>query len=66
MRDENIYMMLVGPEDHNDTLDEELLQWARQHPRVSFCGATSTPEEYYPAFDVFVFPSYREQGPHAV
>lgn len=57
---ENTYLMLVGSKENEQLLDQALLAWAQEHPRVIFCGQTSEVEKYMSAMDVYILPSYRE------
>lgn len=57
---ENTYLMLVGSKENEQLLDQRLLTWAQEHPRVIFCGQTNEVEKYMSAMDVYILPSYRE------
>lgn len=57
---ENTCLMLVGSKENEQLLDQRLLTWAQEHPRVIFCGQTSEVEKYMSAMDVYILPSYRE------
>ena len=57
---ENTYLMLVGGKENEQLLDQALLAWAQEHPRVFFCGQTNEVEKYMSAMDVYILPSYRE------
>lgn len=54
------YLILVGPPEKEETLDPSLYEWAKQEPRIKFCGFTSVVEQYIAAMDVYILPSYRE------
>ena len=56
----NVYLLLVGDEENVHLLNQELLSWAKNHPRVIFHGFTNVPEQYLAAMDCHVLPSYRE------
>lgn len=56
----NVYLMLVGPAEKTDSLDERLYTWAIDEERVLFCGRTTTVEKYLAAMDIYALPSYRE------
>lgn len=60
VENEKTNLLVVGPMDKQDTLNAELLRWAQENPSIIFTGQTNEAEKYYPAMDVFVFPSYRE------
>ena len=57
---ENTYLMLVGRMENEQLLNQQLLAWAQEHPRVIFCGQTNEVEKYMSAMDVYILPSYRE------
>lgn len=57
---ENTYLMLVGRKENEQLLNQQLYQWAMEHPRVIFCGQSSQVEKYMSAMDVYILPSYRE------
>lgn len=54
------YLILVGPPDKDEGLDPELYAWAKEEPRVIFCGFSTEVEKYMAAMDVYILPSYRE------
>ena len=54
------FLMLVGSIDKENTINPLLLQWARNEPRVLFCGFSNVIEQYLSAMDTYVLPSYRE------
>lgn len=59
-KDENVYLMMVG-EDKNDlTIDKELFEWSKKHKRVIYTGYTDVVEQYLSAMDIYILPSYRE------
>ncbi len=53
------HLLLVGPDEEGieEMIRERFPEVVQQ---VHFAGYTSEPEKYYPAFDVFCIPSYRE------
>jgi len=53
-------LMLTGGIEKQETLDAELLEWAKADPQVVFTGPQRNIQRYYSAMDVFVLPSYRE------
>ena len=57
---ENTYLMLVGRMENEQLLNQQLLAWAQENPRVIFCGQSSEVEKYMSAMDVYILPSYRE------
>ncbi len=54
------YLMLIGANDHAETIDQELFAWAKASPNVKFTGYTNNVPKYYSALDVFTSLSYRE------
>ena len=54
------WLMLVGYLEKEETVSQELLQWAQNEKRVLFCGYTDVVEQYLSAMDVYILPSYRE------
>lgn len=54
------YVMLIGAEEKTETLDAELLAWARKEERIVFCGTTNEVPKFMAAMDCYVMPSYRE------
>lgn len=56
----NIYLMLVGSEEIDDTVNKELYLWAKESNRVIFTGSTNVVEQYLSTMDCFILPSYRE------
>ncbi len=54
------YLLVVGPEDNDPSVDIELYQRAKKHPRVIFTGYTKEVEKYLSAMDIYILPSYRE------
>ncbi len=56
----NTFLMLVGPDEEDDTVDNELIKWAKESEQVIFVGFTRVVEQYLSAMDCFVLPSYRE------
>ena len=56
---ERTCLLLVGP-DEGGIEDRVRDQYGMVSDRIIFAGSTPTPENYYPAFDVFCIPSYRE------
>ena len=56
----NTYLMLVGNNEVNETVDPTLYRWSMECERVIYCGFTNKVEKYLAASDVYVLPSYRE------
>ena len=57
---ENFILLMVGPTETAEGLQEELLNWAQASEHVIFTGRTSYVEKYYAAMDCFTLPSYHE------
>lgn len=58
--DKEAYLMIIGRNDHAETIDQELFSWAKSCPKVIFTGFTNNVPKYYSALDVFTSLSYRE------
>lgn len=56
----NSYLMLVGPEESDNTIESELVAWAKDNDHVIFTGYTKNVEQYLSAMDCYILPSYRE------
>ncbi|SFO21798.1 Glycosyltransferase involved in cell wall bisynthesis [Pseudobutyrivibrio sp. UC1225] len=54
------YLLFVGPDEADVTIDAELMTWAKEEPRVIFAGFVNDVERYLAAMDTYVLPSYRE------
>lgn len=54
------YLMIIGRNDHAETINQELFSWAKSCPKVIFTGFTNNVPKYYSALDVFTSLSYRE------
>lgn len=59
-RKADTYLMIIGRDDHSETINPELLAWAKSSPYVKFTGYTTNVPKYYSALDVFTSLSYRE------
>ena len=55
-----IYLLMVGPEEVDDTVDQTLFQWSKESHQVRYVGRTENVEQYMAAMDCYVLPSYRE------
>lgn len=58
--DSDAYLMIIGRNDHAETIDQDLFAWAKSSDRVIFTGYTSEVPQHYSALDVFCSLSYRE------
>jgi len=55
-----LYMLIVGPEEHQDPVPREVLEQLRNDPRVHMMGWVENMVPLYVAMDVLALPSYRE------
>lgn len=60
IRQDNVYLLLVGHKDELDNLNRKNLHTVLQDDHVAFTGSVLDPERYHAAFDFFMLPSYRE------
>lgn len=56
----NVYLMLVGPSEIDNTISKELLTQAQTNNKIIFVGYTDVVEQYLSAMDCYILPSYRE------
>ncbi len=56
----NMYLLMVGPSEVDETIDTNLYDWANQNDHIIFAGYTNCVEKYLAAMDVYILPSYRE------
>ena len=54
------WLLVVGSDDKNGSMNDELLAWAKAEPHVLFFDWTDVVEQFMAAMDVFILPSYRE------
>lgn len=54
------YLMIIGRNDHAETINQDLFEWAKSSPHVKFTGFQSNVSKFYSALDVFTSLSYRE------
>ncbi len=57
---EDSYLMLIGNEEIDDHIDENLYNWSKNDDHVIYTGATNIVEQYLSAMDCYILPSYRE------
>lgn len=57
---ENTYLLMVGPNEVDSTIERENYDWSVDDKRVIYTGFTNQVEKYLSAMDCFVLPSYRE------
>lgn len=62
LNNKNIKLMCIGPEEENETINKDLLQWAKNSKRVIFTGFIPHHmlERYYATLDCLIHPTYRE------
>lgn len=58
--DTDAKLLLVGPTENTQALNEGLMEKAKNHPGVQFHNSVVDVERYFAAMDVLVLPSYRE------
>ena len=58
--DRSTYLLMVGPEEVDETVSQELYSWAKKSERVIFTGFTRVVEQFMSAMDCYILPSYRE------
>lgn len=56
----NEFLVFVGPNEFDLTIDAGLEEWARNNENVIFTGYVNEVEQYLSAMDCFILPSYRE------
>lgn len=56
----NVYLMMVGTTEKDDTVDESLFLWSKKCEHVIYTGFTDIVEQYVSAMDTYILPSYRE------
>ena len=59
-KNENLYLLMIGPLEKEESVNMELYRWAQNHPRVRLCGFQNGVERFLAAMDCYVLPSYRE------
>lgn len=57
---EDMYVLLIGGMEKEDSVDTELFEWSKTQDRVVYCGLTNEVQKYMAAMDCYVMPSYRE------
>ena len=55
-----IYLLLIGPEEVDKTIHQDLYQWSKRTQQIIYTGPTHHVEQYLSAMDCLVLPSYRE------
>ena len=59
-RKKDTYLLIIGRDDNAESINAELMAWAKCSPYVKFTGYTNNVPKYYSALDVFTSLSYRE------
>lgn len=54
------YLIMVGPSEVDETINQELYTWASENEKTKFTGYTTVVEQYLSAMDCYILPSYRE------
>lgn len=54
------HLLIVGPADKQDTLDQKLYSASKQDKSIIYTGKVLNVEQYLSAMDIFVLPSHRE------
>lgn len=56
----NLYLIMIGHEEIDKTVDLELYEWSQNSSNIIYTGFTREVEIYISAIDCYVLPSYRE------
>lgn len=54
------YLLMVGPSEVDNSINNELYQWSIGSERVIYAGYSNVVEQFLSAMDCYVLPSYRE------
>lgn len=57
---DSCYLIMVGPDEVDATINQDLYEWSVKSDRVIYTGYTNIVEQYLSAMDCYVLPSYRE------
>ena len=58
--DADARLMIIGRKEGIETLNQQLWEKAKTSDKIIFVDTVTNIEEYYPALDVLILPSYRE------
>ena len=56
----NVYLMMVGTTEKDDTVEESLFLWSKKCEHVIYTGFIDIVEQKLSAMDTYILPSYRE------
>ncbi len=59
-KNKTAYLLMVGPEEVDETVKPYFYNWAKDCERVIFTGFTRVVEQFMSAMDCYILPSYRE------
>lgn len=57
---DSCYLIMVGPNEVDTTINQDLYGWSVKSNRVIYTGFTNFVEQYLAAMDCYILPSYRE------
>lgn len=57
---DSCYLIMVGPDEVDTTINQDLYEWSVKSDRVIYTGYTNIVEQYLSVVDCYVLPSYRE------
>ena len=57
---DSCYLIMVGPDEVDETINQDLYEWSVKSDRVIYTGYTNIVEQYLSAMDCYILPSYRE------
>lgn len=57
---DSCYLIMVGPNEVDATINQDLYRWSVKSDRVIYTGYTNFVEQYLSAMDCYILPSYRE------
>lgn len=60
---EDFLLLLIGPFDERDVLDDNIITKIKTHPKIKYLGEVKNTAHYYNQMDIFILPSYREGFP---
>ncbi|MGJ1317237.1 glycosyltransferase family 4 protein [Sphingobacterium spiritivorum] len=62
----SIRLMLVGPVDSRDPLNDDLINYIKSDKAIELIGSVPDTKIYYNMMDIFILPSYREGFPTVI